>query len=407
METSPSEIWVRDHFDPTDEERMQEPRPAYAFLRQECPVARSDAYGQSNWAVSNGPVWVLSRHRDVEAAALNPQTYSSKPSDVARPRLDAKLDGFIRMDRPEHKAYRRLVTRPFGRTAISKLEDHVRAHARELIARFLDKHECDLVSDFCDRLAAMSLWQRPLLGAPIDLASGEDWTTWLGRWVSDVKNPDRSSAAADSMTHYLAQVLSTRERQREDDIPSILLDTDIDGRPMPREEQIDYLWFLTKAGIETPAAAMGNVLYFLGHHHDIRRDLLANRAAIPKAIEELLRLLGPAHSGQRTLARDTELHGHKMRAGETVMLLWGSANLDEDEFHDAESFVPERQAGSHLAFGAGIHRCIGAHLARLELRVAVEEILEYIPDFRIRDDARLIWHVGGVERALFALPISF
>jgi cytochrome P450 len=170
---------------------------------------------------------------------------------------------------------------------------------------------------------------------------------------------------------------------------------------------VHYVWFLTKAGIETPAATMTAIFHYLAEHPEIKQALIADRASIPKAVEELLRLVGPVHTGQRSVAKDAVLHGHNMTAGEPVMLLWESANRDPRQFDEPDACLLGRSKNKHLAFGAGRHRCIGLHLARLELQVAIEEMFDHLPDFRVKEDAELRWNVGGVQRTLTSLPIVF
>jgi cytochrome P450 len=395
------------HFDPTDEVHMQDPYPAYEVMRQQCPVGKSDSYGRANWAISEGPVWMLTRYEDVTAAALDTGTFSSHQSQLARPRRDSSLNSFLSLDPPEHRFYRRVLTRPLGPAEVNRLEESIRGIARDLIRRFASAGECDLVSDYCYPLVSLALWQPSLLGNPMGFESGGDRIAWLSEWIGDLRHPERIMEATAAMTHYLNEVLDDRARNPQDDIPSALLEADIDGEPMSRTSQLNYLWFLTKAGIETPAAALTAALHFLAKHAEVQEKLRADPATIPAAMEELLRLVGPVHTAERSLNNDTELHGQQLRTGEPLMLMWQAANRDPEQFPNPDEFQVDRPRNKHLAFGAGIHKCIGLHLARLVMRIAAEELLESLPNFRVKDGASLWWHTAEVQSGLSDLPVVF
>lgn len=207
------------------------------------------------------------------------------------------------------------------------------------------------------------------------------------------------------MHKYISVILDDRRKNPGDDIPTQLLTQEVGGRMLSEEEIHDTLFLLFSAGIETSAAALGNMLHFLAHHREARRALVEDPAIIPSAVEELLRHVGPSQCVRRTATTDTEVAGCPVKKGESVVIHWGAANLDEEAFERADEFDPTRSPNPHLAFGKGVHKCQGLHFARLELRVALEEVLAVAPDYEIAvPEEELEWKVG-IDRALKSLPV--
>ena len=171
------------------------------------------------------------------------------------------------------------------------------------------------------------------------------------------------------------------------------------------DEVHDTLLLLFAAGIETTKTALGNMLHYLAHHPEQRRKLVEDPSLIPSAAEELLRLVGPNQGVKRTATKDVEFHGCPIPKGDAVLIMWAAANLDPDQFPDAEDFVVDRKPNKHLAFGHGVHKCIGLHFARIELKVALEEILKVAPEYEIAvSEDELEWKLG-IDRTLTKLPV--
>ena len=265
----------------------------------------------------------------------------------------------------------------------------------------------DLVTELAYRLPVLTIWQRPLLGEPLLDGLGDDWVATFQSWVHNFKHASgRSAEAGATILAYVERVLDARRADPADDIPSTLLAAEVSGRPLTREEQLGYLFILFTAGVETTAAALGSIFLFLARRPDIRDRLRAEPELLDSAIEEMLRYLGPVQAERRTATRDAEVGGCPVRAGESVLLLWNAASRDEAEFPNGEEFVIDRFPNRHLQFGLGPHRCLGSHLARVTMRAAIEEVLERIPDYRVRDGAELRFSIG-TNRSLRSLPVEF
>lgn len=390
--------WLTRRFDPIDQARLQDPYPLYRELRERCPVAHSDAH--------MGGFWVLSRYEDVRRVALDAETFASGPG-IAIPPLGNPLPMIpLEVDPPDHEPLRRLVSPAFAPARMRPVEASARSCARQLVDAFAARGECDLVTELAYRLPVLTIWQRPLLGEPLTEGLG-DWVATFQSWVHDFKHSQgRSAEAGATILAYVERVLDARRAEPADDIPSTLLNAEVAGRPLTREEQLGYLFILFTAGVETTAAALGSIFLFLAREPEVRARLAAEPELLDPAIEELLRFLGPVQAERRTATRDVEVGGCPIRAGESVLLLWNSAGRDEAEFADGETFVPDRFPNRHLSFGLGPHRCVGSHLARLTLRAAIQEVLERLPDYRVRDGAELRFSVG-TNRSLVSLPVVF
>lgn len=407
--------WVKNHFTPTDKERLQDPYPVYAALRNECPITRSDAMQVEfpDWApepyrgtVKDG-FYVLSRYEDVYAIARDHETFISSAGTllpnlgIPRPLVPQEVDP------PRHLGFRNLVSPVFSPPSVAKLEDDIRAVATRLIDGFIDKGRCDIVSSFTERLPTYAVWREPLLGRPLPFVEEGDFEETITALVYDLNhNPERGEAASNEIRAYLERILADRAANPANDIPTSLLNAKINGEPISQVEQIDMLFLLFSAGIETTSAALSSWLLYLYRNPDLRSKLAGDLSLIPTAVEEFLRYLGPTQAEKRTVTCPVEIRGQKLEPGDSVMILWGSANRDEAEFEDADKFVVDRFPNRHLAFGAGIHRCIGSNLARLEARVALEELLTRIPDYRVVDPDSLVWDVG-ISRGLNRLEIEF
>ena len=193
--------------------------------------------------------------------------------------------------------------------------------------------------------------------------------------------------------------------QPGEDLTSLLVHAEVDGRPLTEAELLGFLLELTAAGHETTTSAIGNALLFLGRHPDVRSRLTRDLDGLGSAVEELLRHESPVQVLRRTVTRDVELGGHQLAAGDTIIVLWGSANRDSSEFEDADSFVEARSPNRHLAFGCGPHRCLGSHLARAEIVAALQRVLARLRDYDVREEG--VERYMGIVRSTRRLPVAF
>jgi cytochrome P450 len=324
----------------------------------------------------------------------------SDPEDASR------TASFLAMDPPRHDRMRGLVARGFTPRRVADLEPHVRAIATRHIDRFIERGRCDFIRDFAGRLPMDVISE--MLGVP------EDDRDRLRHWADTLLHredgvtgiPQAGLEAGRSIAGYFQALVSSRRRRPGADLPSALLEADLDGQRLAGPEVVSFLFLMVIAGNETTTKLLGNALYWLWRSPAARDVVRSDPASIPGWIEETLRYDASTQMLARTVRGELRMHGQVLRDGERVLLLIGSANRDERAFADADVFDVRRDASAHLAFGKGAHFCMGAALARLEARVALEEIRARLPDFAV--DPRGLARVHSVNvRGFSAMPIEF
>lgn len=381
-----SERFTYDPAAPDFQARLPE---IYERLREEAPVYRSPA----GW-------WALSRFEDVRAAAADPALFSSEGTDISQGLLP-----FIQsLDPPRHDALRALVSRAFTAKRIAALEPRIRAIARELLGAFAGAGRGDLLAQYARQLPSRVIGE--LIGIPPDVRDAFlDWTDALVEASPDGEGAERARGPAANIYREFSALLDARRREPRDDLASALLEAEIDGVRLSQPELLGFCFVLIVAGNDTTTNLIANGAVLLARHPEQRKLLVEDPARLPNAIEEMLRLESPAQALPRILRRDATLHGVEIPAGALVRLVWGAANRDPREFAGAERFDVARPMRRHLGFGHGVHFCLGAHLARLEARVAFEELLARLPDYaleRCPGWRRSIW-----ARAHDAVPVAF
>jgi cytochrome P450 len=371
---------------------LPDPDVFHAQLRADCPVHRSENYGG---------FWALTRYADVDAATRDTGTFSSLPTvtipSVGTPRPFIPVES----DPPEHQQYRSVLNVVFTARRIAELESDIRKYAIGLIDSFAARGEADLATDLVFPLTARVItW---FLGIPDgDVHRFSEWSLGL----ITVATPEEGLALQMEIRDYYLALIAARAQEPADDLASHLLGSAIDGRPMTSDEVLDIYLTLTGAGGETTAAAANHIFALLDEHPDVRRRCIEDADLIPGAIEEFLRYVSPVYGFGRTATRDVEVAGTTIAADDRVWLSWLSANHDPAQFDKPEAIILDRKPNPHLAFGAGVHRCPGAPLARLQLRVLVEEVLERLPDYRVVDPSRIQVH-EGVTRVIRSVPVAF
>jgi cytochrome P450 len=387
-------------FEPFDRELHQDPYPVYRRLRNEFPVHYNPRLR----------FFTLSRHADVLAALQAPDLYiSGKGVYVGVPEEEdgkstSEVPLLITTDRPRHTQLRALVSRAFTPRRIALLEPRIRAIARELLDNLKGRSEFDLVREFSGPLPTIVIAE--LLGVP---AEDQEWFKEKSIAVAqfDPRVPRDAAAAgpAIELGRYLAAVLAERRREPRDDLLSALLAAEIDGERLSDVELIGFGFLLLVAGNETTTNLISNAAILLDRHRDQRRLLLEDPARIPGAVEEFLRYDSPVQGLARTTTAPVTLHGVTIPEGSKVLLLFGSANHDERAIPEAECFDVLRAPNPHVAFGFGAHFCLGANLARLEARVAFEELLARLPDYRMTQYS-VERHCSGPIRGALSLPLA-
>jgi cytochrome P450 len=367
-------------WDPYDTDADEDPYPIWRRLRDDAPVYRNERYD----------FWALSRFADVEAAHKDAVTFSSARRTVLeRMTGDIDMTGMlIFMDAPDHTPLRTLVSRAFTPRRVAALEDRV----RDLCADLLDPHVGGEGFDYVEAFAAQlpSRVISTLIGVPAEDQEEQrqrvDGMFHIEPGVGMAN--DRSVAAALSLIEYLAALVDKRAAEPRDDMVSDLVNAeipDLDGgtRRLTAQEATTFTLLLYSAGTETVAKLLGNAAVVLAQHPDQRSELAADPDLIPGAVEELLRFEPPSPINGRWTTRDVSLHGTKIPIDSKVLLLTGSAGRDDRAFVDPDRFDVRRTSKHHLSFGYGAHFCIGAALARLEGRIALDETLNRFPRWEL------------------------
>jgi len=359
-------------------EVMRCPQPHYAELRSKCPVGRM--------FFTNSPV--VSNFKDVHDALRDPETFSSA--------IDLKL-GNVRpmipqqLDPPAQTRYRRLLDPMFSRKKMAELVPAIRAHAAALIDEFIEDGECEFDSAFAIPLpctAFLSLFGLPLseLSTFLEMKDGIIRPhKFLPPGSADLaKAEEIRKSTSQRMYAYFEDEMARRRGNPGDDLLGDLLVAEIDGKKLEHNEILDICYLLLMAGLDTVTATLGCNIAYLAGNPDQRRRLVENPALIPGAVEELLRWETPVTVVPRMATKDTTISGFSIKTGEIVSFLIAAANTDDAHFKDAQSVDFERERNIHMAFGAGPHRCLGSHLARMELQVAMEEWHKRIPEYAIK-----------------------
>ena len=342
-----------------------------------------------------GGYWVLTEAADIRAAFQHPEWFSSRITGIPptpRPRRLLPLE----LDPPEHGAFRHPLAPVFSPQAVARLEPRIRRTCVDLIDRFAAAGRCEFLADFAVPFPTTIFVE--LLGLPA--AEAPRFAAWNHALLHAHDNPDTRNEAKAAIAAYLDELVTRRTGEvrrgegRDDDLFAVLLRAEVDGRPLSRDEIFDYAFLLFIAGLDTVTAALGFSFAYLARHTDHRKALVADPGLVPGAVEEMLRAY-PVVNPARTVAQDLEFAGVCMRAGDRVLLSTVLANRDPAEFDEPATLDFHRSANRHVAFGAGPHRCLGSHLARCELRVALEEFHRRIPDYRIEDNAVIRAHGGG------------
>jgi cytochrome P450 family 142 subfamily A polypeptide 1 len=362
------------------------------------------------WLRENDPVfwsernqfWVLSKFEDVSYVSKNHDIFCS--GFGVRPGNPVKL-GLIDEDEPRHTSLRRLINRGFTPRMVAKLEEVFRQITTDAIDEIAGKGECDFVADIAVPLPLILIAE--MLGIrKQDRDRFHHWSDTMIAADGNLDVPEIAQKAGDSFMEYSAyvtEIIEDRRANPRDDLVSILVgakdqgilktferthspdrEDDEEYVELANDELIKLMVVLLVAGNETTRNGISGSMQILIEQPDVRRQLIEDPSLIPTAVEEMLRMVTPVQSFSRTATRDSELRGKKIARGQTVFMLYPSANRDADEFEDPDTFKIDRNP-HHLAFGIGNHFCMGANLARMELRVALEELLRRIPDMEYTD----------------------
>ena len=384
--------WATD-FDHLDPRWIENPYPIWDALRQSCPVAHTDRYLG---------VYFPTRYADVRAIANDTESFSSRRVVVREtypPRVPAPP---ITSDPPKHRAAKNLLLPAFTPDSITRHEPRAREICRELIGRFVDQGRCDAARDYAQDIPVRVI--ALMLGVPE--RDGDLFRRWIHEMLEvGITDPDVMMRAVNESHDYFRVEVDKRRTEPQDDLISYLAAARIDGQPLSENHVLGTLRLLLIAGIDTTWSAIGSCLWHLATHEADRRRLVAEPHLLPTAVEEFLRAYAPVTMA-REVAKDTAINGCTFKQGEMVLLSFPAANRDPAAFPDADRVIIDRANNRHAAFGLGIHRCVGSNLARMEIRVALEEWLARIPEFSLDAGEPVTWSEGTV-RGPRRVPVVF
>ena len=386
----PVSDWATD-FDHLDPRWVSDPYPIWEALRARCPVAHTERY--------RGVYFPL-RHDDVRSVAYDTEHFSSRRIIVRETPIVASSPP-ITSDPPEHSPARRLLLPAFAPNAIKRHEPRTREICAALVDEVIARGRCDAAVDYAQHIPVRVIAH--MLGLPE--AEGDRFRLWIRQSLEEgITDYAKAMQALGEMTEYFRGHVARRRAQPGEDLISFLLAAELDGRPLTEEHLIGTLRLLLIAGIDTTWSAIGASPWHLATHPGDRARLAAEPELIPTAMEEFLRAYAPVTMA-REVAQDTEVGGCPYKAGQMVMLSFPAANRDPAMFPDSDTVLIDRAENRHAAFGLGIHRCLGSNLARMELRIALEEWLRRIPDFTLVDPGAVTWSLGTV-RGPRRLPVA-
>lgn len=404
--TDPVGSWA-DDYDIFDPAYVANPFPVWDELRKTCPVPHTGRWGGS---------WMPVRYEDVSAVAHDTEHFSSRevlvtpapePPEDMEQEMQLQLGGEvsappITSDPPEHAWARRLILPAFSPKAVQPYEPITRELCRSLVEKMLPEGRGDAAAGYAQQIPVRIIAK--MLGIPDEMS--DTFTGWVrGALELGATDPEIRQQSFLEIITYFFGLFPERRENLGDDIISELMRAEVDGEPVPDYHILGTCMLILVAGIDTTWNSIGSALWHLASHPEDRRRLVAEPELMPTAVEELLRAYAPVTMA-RVVDKEVTVNGRAMSPGERVLLSFPAANRDPEVFPDADKVLLDRAQNRHIAFGAGIHRCAGSNLARMELRVAIEEWLRAVPEFSLEDPSEVTW-AGGQVRGPRTLPVVF
>lgn len=393
--TGPVQDWATD-FSHLEPEWAADPYPILDDLRQRCPIAHTGRFGGG---------WLPTRYEDVAAIAYDTEHFSSRSiimSNFRPPRELAPMGGSppISSDPPFHHDARRLLLPAFTKTAVARREAATRAYCHTLVDALAGRDVVDAARDYAQHIPVRVI--ADMLGFPPE--DGPQFREFIENVLEGVNlPPEERIAGMDELFDYLLAQIRDHVDHPRDDLTTYLIEAELYGRKLEPAHVAGTMALLLIAGIDTTWSAIGASLWHLARTPADRERLVAEPELLPTAMEEFLRVYAPVTMA-RLVKEDMHWRGVDMKADDWVLLSFPAANRDPAQFERAGEVVIDREVNRHVAFGLGIHRCVGSHLARMELRVALEVWLERIPVFGLADPAAVTWAAGQV-RGPRTLPV--
>lgn len=390
-----AENWDLRHEDFNDPDFLYD---VYAVMRERSPFAHTDT---PFLAATPGGAWVAVRYDECYRILQDWQKFSSNPTPEASEQLAGDL--VITLDPPRQQKLRKVLNPYFSPARMKALRPAIKAETDSLIDDFVETGAGDL---------AQVAWRQPgvvffryLLGLPVD-----DVPLCIELVDSALNGPTeegRAAAWGGLYQHVHNAVTARIGAPPHDDMIDVLLSAEIDGEPLPLGDIVGNAMLLVQAGLETTASAMSFAFHYLATSPAERDRLAGDPELLPRAVEEFIRFAGSIHGIPRTVRHEVELGGRTFRPGESVQVNYASANRDPAQFPDADRCVLDRRENRHLGFGAGVHRCLGSNLARLEFQIALQQVLARLPDQVLAPDADVVFHGNSVTRGFRRIPVVF
>ncbi|MGI5204910.1 cytochrome P450 [Spirillospora sp. CA-108201] len=393
--TGPVADWATD-FSHLEPEWAADPYPIQDELRRRCPVARTERFGGG---------WLPTRYEDVAAIAHDTERFTSRSvvmSNFRPPRESAPIGVTppISSDPPFHHDARRLLLPAFKKSAVARLEPATRAYCHELIDSFEGRDVVDAAHEYAQHIPIRVI--ADMLGFPPE--DGPRFREFVENTLEGVNlPPDERIARMDKLFDYLLEQIRDHVAHPRDDLTTYLIEAELYGRKLEPSHVSGTMALLLIAGIDTTWSAIGASLWHLARTPADRERLVAEPALVPTAVEEFLRAFAPVTMA-RLVREDMTWGGVEMKADDWILLSFPAANRDPAQFDRADEIAIDREVNRHAAFGLGIHRCVGSHLARMELRAALEVWLERVPSFTLADPEAVTWAAGQV-RGPRTLPV--
>ncbi|BBZ14958.1 cytochrome P450 [Mycobacterium branderi] len=389
-------------FDHHSGDYAENSRSINAALRAQCPVAHTDAHGG---------FWVITRYDDVVAAAKNDEVFASghsvngvSPLGVTIPPSPVPMFP-IEMDPPDYLPYRRLLNPFFSPAASKAWEPRVTRWVDICLDQVIENGSFDIVLDLANPVP--SLFTCEFLGLPV-----EDWRDYADVQHEIIYTPPEQQESV--LTRFMEAVgrvygiiVERRAKPGNDGLIDTLVTAEIDGEPISDEMVLSMVNLVMAGGFDTTTAVTANALIYLADHPDARRRLIDNPAMIPQACEEFLRYFTPQQGLARTVTKPVSIHNAQLQPNDRVLLSWASANQDDTVFERPDEVILDRFPNRHTTFGIGIHRCLGSHIARIELTTMVRRVLARMPDYQVDHDAAVRYPSIGIINGWVNVPATF